>query len=55
MKIVDYMVVIGFNALAFENSVKLYLKSGWVPQGGLTVDSGRYYQSMVKYEKTTRK
>lgn len=28
--------------------VKITMSEGWVPQGGITVHNGKYYQAMVK-------
>jgi hypothetical protein len=60
MKIKDYRIVKG-SAVPMELEVRKQLKDGWIPQGGLVVDQGMFYQAMVlesemllpTYEQTT--
>ena len=49
-----YDVVAGFSSAELVDRVRLMLKHGWTPIGGMTVamDQGRsiYAQAMVKHE-----
>ena len=51
MKVENYCVVSAKSRWALELEVKKYLANGWVPQGGIAVNSNYddYIQAMVKY------
>lgn len=54
MKIKDYRIVKG-SAVPMELEVRKHLKDGWVPQGGLVVEDGMFYQAMVLVEEESTK
>lgn len=49
-KIIDYNIIGGYTCMELEQKVILFLKEGWQPLGHPFVDTGRVFQTMVKYE-----
>lgn len=55
MKIIDYKVVESYSISSLEEEIKLLIKNGWEPLGGVSVtcySSPSYFiynQSLIKY------
>ena len=53
-KIVDYTVLDAVTQMGIESKVREYLRKGWVPLGGICVDTRNttrtLFQAVVKYE-----
>ena len=48
-KIVDYLVTSDVDLKKLELYVKDFIKSGYVPAGGISVFNSKYFQAMVKF------
>lgn len=54
-KIIGYEILIGAKTTV-EASVDNYIRSGWVPQGGIALSSsGNFAQAMIKFGKEDNK
>lgn len=48
----DYIIVTADGAVALEMKVFEFLTEGWQPIGGVSFDSNKYLQAMVKYKES---
>lgn len=47
----DYKILESGGYLSLEKNVKLHIRQGWTPLGGISILDGKFYQAMIKEEK----